>query len=88
MAHVEEIRQKTRHLILQVLPSVNVQELADDTDIFGLGLDSINAMSLISNVQDAFEINLETSEINFENFQNIATIVQMIEKKKAAVGMK
>lgn len=88
MVRVEEIRQETRELILQVLPSVNDQELADDTDIFGLGLDSINAMSLISNVQDAFEISLETSEINFENFQNIATIVEMIEKKKAAVGMK
>jgi acyl carrier protein len=84
----EEIKQKTKQLILQVLPSVSDQDLADDTDVFGLGLDSINAMSLIYNVQDTFDIRLETSEINFENFQSVATIVEMIERKQAAVEMK
>lgn len=82
MTGTEEIKQETRQLILQVLPSVGVQELADDTDIFSLGLDSINAMSLISNVQDVFDISLETSEINLENFKNVSTIVEMIENKK------
>jgi acyl carrier protein len=33
-------------------------------------------------LQDAFDIQLETNEINFENFQNLATIAEMVEKKK------
>jgi acyl carrier protein len=39
-------------------------------------------MALISNLQEAFDFKLEIDELNFENFQTISTIVEMIEKKK------
>jgi acyl carrier protein len=82
MITTETIKQQTQKLVSEVLPDVSPEELPDDVDIFSLGLDSINAMTLVSNLQDAFEIQLYASEISFENFQNIATIVEMIEKKK------
>lgn len=77
------IQEQVQALVLEVLPDVTLEDLQEDVDIFSLGLDSINTMTLISNLQDAFEIELDVSEISFENFQNIATIVEMIEQKNS-----
>lgn len=78
----EQIKQEVKEVILAILPDVSSEDLNEESDIFSLGLDSINAMTLVSNLQDAFDIQLETNEINFENFQNLATIAEMVEKKK------
>ena len=78
----EQIKQEAKKVILAILPDVSSEDLNEESDIFSLGLDSINAMTLVSNLQDAFEIQLDTNEINFENFQNLATIAEMVEKKK------
>lgn len=77
------IQEQVQALVLEVLPDVTLEDLQEDVDIFSLGLDSINTMTLISNLQDSFEIELDVSEISFENFQNISTIVEMIEQKRS-----
>lgn len=79
---VDEIRQKTQAVLLNVLPDVSLSDLLDDVDIFTLGLDSINAMTLIFNLQEAFGIEFDTSEINFENFQTIQDMVRLISSKQ------
>lgn len=78
----EQIKQEVKEVILAILPDVSNEDLNEDSDIFSLGLDSINAMTLVSNLQDAFDIQLDTNEIIFENFQSLATIAEMVEKKK------
>jgi acyl carrier protein len=78
----EEVKQKAQSVVLTILPDVGSKDLSDDRDIFSLGLDSINAMSLIFSLQDAFGVNFETSEISFENFRTIADIVALIKRKK------
>lgn len=79
---VEEVKQKAQNVILELLPHVERQNLLDECDIFGLGLDSINAMSLIFNLQDTFEVKFESDEISLDNFQTVAKIVELIEKKQ------
>ncbi|NJK49720.1 acyl carrier protein [Candidatus Gracilibacteria bacterium] len=79
---IEELKQKTKSIISELLPNIGIEEINDDIDIFNLGLDSINAMTLISNLQEAFDIKLESYELNFENFQTISTIVEMVQNKK------
>lgn len=78
----EQIKQEVKEVILAILPDVSSEDLNEDSDIFSLGLDSINAMTLVSNLQDAFDIQLDTNEIIFDNFQSLATIAEMVEKKK------
>jgi acyl carrier protein len=76
------IKQQITQVILQIIPDVTSEDLQEHVDIFNLGLDSINAMTLVSNLQDVFDIQLDPNEISFENFQNIATIAAMVEQKK------
>ena len=79
---VEEVRNKTQNVVLELLPDVGSEDLSDESDIFSLGLDSINAMTLVFSLQDAFDIKFETNEISVENFRTVADIVELIKKKK------
>lgn len=82
MQGIESIKERSHNVVLDILPTVNSEELLDDMDIFSLGLDSVNAIMLVMNLQDTFGVNFETSEISIENFRTIADIVKLIERKK------
>jgi acyl carrier protein len=84
---VKDLKQKTKSIVSDILPDIEAVEIDDNIDIFNLGLDSINVMALISNLQEAFDFKLEIDELNFENFQTISTIVEMIEKKKKNIAL-
>jgi len=79
----EDLKQKTKNIISDILPNIEAREIDDNIDILDLGLDSINVMALISNLQEAFDFKLEINELNFENFQTVSTIVEMVQKNKS-----
>jgi len=85
MNSLESISQQSHNIVLDLLPNVSSEELLDDQDLFSLGLDSVNAMMLVLNLQEAFEVTFETCEISFENFQTISNIVELIKKKRGIV---
>ena len=78
---IEEPKQKIKNIISRILPNVKSTEIDDYADIFSLGLDSINVMTLITSLQETFNFQLEVHELNFENFQTVSTILAMVEKK-------
>lgn len=82
MQGIEAIKEKSHNVVLDILPTVSSEELLDDMDLFSLGLDSVNAIMLVMNLQDTFGVNFDTSEISIENFRTIADIVKLIERKK------
>jgi acyl carrier protein len=81
MENLASIKQKSHDVVLELLPDVRSEELSDETDLFDMGLDSINAMTLILSLQDAFGIQFDTNEINFENFRTVADIAELINRK-------
>jgi acyl carrier protein len=80
---LDSIQKTIYDVILMVIPYIEPEELLEDTDLFNLGLDSVNAMRLILHLQTAFGINFSTTDINFENFRTIVDISRMIERKIA-----
>ncbi|NEQ05162.1 MAG: acyl carrier protein [Moorea sp. SIO4E2] len=81
-----DITQTTKELVLEVLPGISSVELLPDSDILNLGLDSINAMNLLSKLQKTFAIELSAEDITFENFQNLNGLVNLVEKKRSQSG--
>ncbi len=79
----DSVKEQVQELILEVIPDLSLSDLLETEDIFSLGLDSINAMTLISNLQEQFDFQLDTDEINFENFQSVDSILAMVEAKKS-----
>ncbi len=82
MKSIVDITQSTKDLVLEILPGISSEELLPDSDIFNLGLDSINAMNLLTKLQKAFAIELSADDITFENFQNLNGLVKLVEKKR------
>jgi len=78
---LEEIKNTTQTVISELLHDVDESELFDDQDIFSLGMDSINAMTLVLNLQEAFGISFNFDEINHENFQTVRNIVDLVRGK-------
>lgn len=79
-----EVKEQAQEVVLELLPGVSSEEIADDTDIFSLGLDSINAMTLVLNLQESFELQFDVNEISLENFQTLSSIVNLIQKKQSS----
>jgi acyl carrier protein len=71
-------------IVLDLIPDLSKKDISDDADIFELGLDSINAMTLVFNLQEAFSIKFDASEISIENFRCVADIAKLVEGKGRA----
>lgn len=82
MKNIDLIKQETTNVVLTVLPNINSEDLSESSNLFSMGLDSVNAMSLILKLQNNFTIKFAVNEINAENFQSVSTIVKLIDKKQ------
>jgi len=61
--------------------------LADDADIFDLGLvDSLFAVQLVMFVENEFSIVAEREDLNIRNFCSIAALTEFVEAKLAQRG--
>jgi acyl carrier protein len=79
----QRIQTKVEEVVLNLLPALNREDLSPNQDIFNLGLDSINAMTLVLDLQRAFGVTFDPAEIQFENFRTTANMVKLIQTKTA-----
>ncbi|MEO0373854.1 MAG: acyl carrier protein [Cyanobacteria bacterium P01_A01_bin.17] len=80
----EAIKPKIYSVVLSILPNTTEDQIADDSDIFALGLDSVNAMNLIFQLQDEFGVHFDMGEINLDNFRTVANIEELLKSKQSA----
>lgn len=82
MKSIDLIEEKTKNVVLSVLPNLNSEDLSDSSNLFSIGLDSVNAMTLVLKLQDTFRIKFVATDINAENFQSVRSIVKLINEKQ------
>lgn len=59
--------------------------IGNDDDIFALGFgNSLFAMQLVAFVEDQFRIEIESEDLEMDNFRSIQAISRLIERKRAA----
>ena len=62
----------------------NVNEIEETDNIFEKGLvTSLFAMNLVSFIEKEFDISIDNTELDLDNFKDIHSIVTLIEKKIA-----
>ncbi|GAX45464.1 D-alanine--poly(phosphoribitol) ligase subunit 2 [Tolypothrix sp. NIES-4075] len=83
MKSIDLIEQKTKNIVSSLLPNINSEDFSDTSNLFSIGLDSVNAMTLVLKLQNAFGIKFATTDMNAENFQSVATIVKLINQKQS-----
>lgn len=81
MNQIENIKEKINQIILENMPGISVKELSDNVELFSLGLNSLNAVSLVLGLEEIFGFEFDMNEINHESFRTISDIVRLIQNK-------
>jgi acyl carrier protein len=75
------------YLMREFLPGENPDELTTTTPLISGGiLDSIAALKLVIFLEEEYGVAFEAHEVNRENLDTIARIVQLLISKKPAVA--
>lgn len=77
-----EITEKSYAVICATLPGIKHDQLPLDSDLFSQGLDSVQAVTLILNLQTALDVQFNGSDISLENFQTPGKIIELLKRKK------
>lgn len=67
-------------ILTEATPQSKWHQLKDDDDLIVKGLiDSLGLMKLIAYMEDKYEISIDDNDIIPENFQNLKSIVNLIQ---------
>ena len=77
---MEEVKIKIRSFLSRFFRKSNLQ---DDDDIFKAGfVNSLFAMQLVMFLEKEFDITVENTDLDFNNFRTITAILNFVESKK------
>lgn len=77
----------TKEKVIAVLQKINSDIKNDDTDLLAAGLlDSFDIVNLVSQLEDAFGIEIDPRHIVPENFRTISAIAALMEHSASSEG--
>lgn len=77
----------TKEKVVNVLQAVNSDIKNDDTDLLASGLlDSFDIVNLVSQLEEAFTVEIEPTDIVPENFRMVAAIAALMERSTSVEG--
>lgn len=77
----------TKEKVVNVLQVVNSDIKNDDTDLLASGLlDSFDIVNLVSQLEEAFTVEIEPTDIVPENFRTVAAIAALMERSTSVEG--
>ena len=81
MIELKEIKPNLKKFIADT-SFTNIQKIKDNTMIFRDGIfDSMGLMSLITYLEDNFQVQIEDTDLIEENFESVNAIYRLLEKK-------
>lgn len=81
MNQIETIKHKIHQIILENMPNISANELTDNVELFSLGLNSLNSVSLVLGLEEIFDFEFDMNEISYESFRAISDIVELVKEK-------
>ena len=77
----------TKEKVTAVLQKINSDIKNDDTDLLAAGLlDSFDIVNLVSQLEEAFTVEIEPTDIVPENFRTVAAIAALMERSTSVEG--
>lgn len=76
-----EIEERVRQLLKEYLNLQNPENISVHEDLIAYGLDSMKAIQFSLELEENFNVEYDTEELAYQNFNNIKTIADFIEKK-------
>ncbi|GAA0133908.1 hypothetical protein YSY43_07480 [Paenibacillus sp. YSY-4.3] len=81
MNQVQDIESQVKSILFNLFSNSNPDDITNETDLDDIGLDSLNAIQLIVQLEDAFGMSIDDDELLYENFNTIPKIVDVVKSK-------
>lgn len=75
------MKEKVLTILSQIRPDIDFE--TEESLIDGGSLDSFDIVSIISDLNDEFEINIRITELKPENFNSVDAMLALVQKLKA-----
>lgn len=76
------VQTHIRDFIIKTFPHTKRYNLQDDTPLLGEIVDSLGVLSLVTYVEEQFDIVISDDDLTPENFQSVNQLAAFVESKK------
>ena len=84
MQQTASIADEVRAIIVDNLQLPAGTPVADGDDLFALGLDSMNTIAIILNLEATFGFSFEMDELTLDTFRTVGDIAALVQARQAA----
>ena len=77
----EDVYREIKEILVEILSlEIDPEEIGDDEILFEgqLGLDSVAAIEILSEIEDRFDIEVEDEEIDLDMFRTVRSLAEVI----------
>lgn len=80
MSNDNTVKEKIKGIIISRLKDENkIRTLEYNTPLLSLGIDSILALSILVEIEDEFNIEIDDSDLNMDKIRNINSFAELID---------
>ncbi|MEL6579974.1 MAG: phosphopantetheine-binding protein [Cyanobacteria bacterium J06621_12] len=81
MSKADNIQQQIKQLLLDNIQNISAKDLSLDAELFALGLNSLNAVSIVLGLEETFDFEFDMDEIDYQHFQTIGSMIELVKSK-------
>ncbi|MCL2702967.1 MAG: acyl carrier protein [Defluviitaleaceae bacterium] len=79
------IEEKVKEIIISRMKDpVKIEKLNFDTPLLTLGIDSILALSILVEIEETYNIEIDDSDLNMDKIKDIHSFAQLVRDTKAS----
>lgn len=80
MSNENAVKEKIKGIIVSRLKDEEkIRTLEYDTPLLSLGIDSILALSILVEIEEEFNIEIDDSDLNMDKIRNISSFAELID---------
>jgi len=85
---MQTIQTRIRDFINETFPSTTAEEIPADQSLFDTGIiDSIGVLTLVTWIEQEFEIVVDDDDVVPENLDSIGQLTRYVHEKRTAAGL-
>lgn len=74
-----DVEKKIKEIVISRLKDrEKIEALTYETPLLSLGIDSILALSILVEIEEAFDVEIDDSDLNMDKIKNISNFAQLI----------
>ena len=78
----QEIADQLKKSILSVLNlDVSIETISGNTNLYELGLDSLNVVALLTDIENLFDITIDVEDLSAEMFEKFSNILAFVVRR-------